>query len=66
VVCKWVDYIRSLEPEGVLADGTQFGCGHGVAARVESDIVPLSDELLCEVRYDSLRAAVKLRRYALV
>jgi hypothetical protein len=66
VVYKRVDYIRSLEPQGVLADGTQLGRGHGVAARVESDIVALSDELFCEVRYDSLRAAIELRRYAFV
>jgi hypothetical protein len=66
VVCKRVDYIRSLESQGVLADGTQFGRGYGVAARVESDVVPFIHELLCEVRDDSLRAAVELRRYAFV
>jgi hypothetical protein len=66
VVCKRVGYIRSLETLGVLAYGTQFGCGHRVAARVESDIVPLSDELFCEIRYDALRPAVELWRYAFV
>jgi hypothetical protein len=66
VVCEGVDYIRSSESQGVLADGTEFGGGDGVAAGVESDIVPLMDQLFGEIRYDSLGASIELWRHTFV
>src|SRR5262249_59879954 len=54
------------EPQRAPATGDQPRRGPRITARKQRDVVSRSDELLGQVRYDPLGAAVQPRRDALV
>ena len=55
-----------VAPECPRAGCDQFGRGFRIAAGEERDLVPESHEFLGQVRNDSFRAAVLLRRHAFI
>src|SRR6266403_175708 len=66
MVCEWVDYIRALESQGFLAHRPQFSHGYRVGARIQSYVVALADQPVCQVRHYALGSSIELWRYAFI